>query len=162
MIFSRLKAIRTNVGRGSRIVAGAAIVGEAREAITVDRSEDVLDGVLVVRIGSTEPGIIPRRAAQAPRHPQKIGVGLAGIVLGVGSGVVDRSLLVRRAADVASPFVVDAGDSEGTGEVDPSNVLNGGVQVFGRAICIDVGEQIRRLDGIVSGPTFSEVVRSRD
>ena len=95
--------------------------------MAADRLEDGLDGVLVICIGCTEPGIIPTRAAQARRHTQKVRVGLAGIVLGVGSGIVDRSLLVRHAADIASPFVVDAGDSEGTGEVDLSNVLNGGI-----------------------------------
>ena len=130
--------------------------------MAADRLEDGLDGVLVICIGCTEPGIIPPRAAHALRHTQKVRVRLAGIVLGIGSGVVNRSLPVRHAAVVVSPFVVDAGDSEGTGEVDLSNGLNCGVQVFGRAICIDVGEQVRRLDGIVSSPTFSEVVRGGD
>ena len=58
---SQLKTICTNVGRGGRIVAGA-VVGEARELMTVDRLEDGLDLVLVISIRSTEPGVIPPRA----------------------------------------------------------------------------------------------------
>ena len=70
-ITSRLKTTRTNVGRGSRISAGA-VVGEARELMAADRLEDGLDGVLVICIGCTKPGIIPPRAAHALRHTQKV------------------------------------------------------------------------------------------
>jgi hypothetical protein len=45
---------------------------------------------------------------------------------------------------------VDAGDGEVSRELNCSNVLNVGVQVLGGAVSIDVGEQVRRPDGVVS------------
>jgi hypothetical protein len=62
----------------------------------------------------------------------------------------------------AGPLVVGMGDSGVTGEVDISSILNSGVGVTGGAISIDINEEVRRFDGVVSSTRLSEVVRSRD
>ena len=72
------------------------------------------------------------------------------------------SLLGRRAAHVGDPFIVDAGYGEVTRELDLGEILNSGIQVLGGAIGVYVGEQVRRLDGVVSSARLSEVVGSRD
>jgi len=53
---------------------------------------------------------------------------------------------------------VDARDSEVVRELDLNDVLNGGLEVVEDAVTIDVGEQVRRLDEVPSGPGFGEVV----
>lgn len=58
----------------------------------------------------------------------------------------------------ASPLVVDAGDGGNTGELDLGNGTHGGVEVFGGAIVIDIGEEVRSLDGVLSSARFGEVV----
>jgi len=57
---------------------------------------------------------------------------------------------------------VDAGDIEVTREFDLNNVLNSGIEVLGGATSIDVGEEIRWLDGVVSSTRPGEVVRGGD
>ena len=57
---------------------------------------------------------------------------------------------------------MDAGDSEVTKELDLSNILNSGIEVLGGATSIDVGEEVRWLDGIVSSARSGEVVRGGD
>ena len=51
-----------------------------------------------------------------------------------------------------------AGDGEVSGESDLSNILNGGVEVLGGTISINVGEEIRWFDRIVSSARASEVI----
>jgi len=53
---------------------------------------------------------------------------------------------------------VGAGDGEVTRELDLSNILNSCVEVLGGATSIDVGEEVRRLDGVVSSTRPGEVV----
>ena len=55
-----------------------------------------------------------------------------------------------------------AGDSEVTGELDLCNILNSGVEVLGGATGVDVGEEVRWLDGVVSSTRPGEVVRGGD
>jgi len=57
---------------------------------------------------------------------------------------------------------VDAGDSKVTRELNLSNILDSGVEVLGGAINIDVGEEVRWLDGVVSSTRLSEVIRGGD
>ena len=57
---------------------------------------------------------------------------------------------------------MNAGDGEVTGELDLSNILNSGIEVLGGATSIDVGEEVRWLDGIVSSARSGEVVRGGD
>jgi len=65
--------------------------------------------------------------------------------------------LFWRAAPYLPP-IEDTGDNKVTREPNLSNILNGGVEVFGGAIDIDIGEKVRWLDGVVSGTRYSEVV----
>ena len=84
------------------------------------------------------------------------------MVLGVTSRSLSEHLLNIQAACEVFPLVMDAGDSEVSRELNPSNILNSGVEIPGGAIGIDVGEQARWLDGVDSSPGSSKVVRSRD
>ena len=71
--------------------------------------------------------------------------------LGGRSGSSKPCLPGRRAADETNPLLVNAGYGKGTGEVNLSSILNGGIDVLEGAIGIDVGEQVRRLNGVLSG-----------
>jgi hypothetical protein len=57
---------------------------------------------------------------------------------------------------------VDAGDSEVTRELNLRRILDSGPEVLGGAVSIDIGEEVRWLDGVVSSARSSEVVRGRD
>jgi len=57
---------------------------------------------------------------------------------------------------------VGAGDREVTRELDLSGTLDSGVEVLGDAVSTDVGEEVRRFDGIFPGTRLSEVVCSKD
>ena len=46
---------------------------------------------------------------------------------------------------------MDTGDGEVTSELDLGNVPNSGVEVLGGAIVVDVGEEVRWLDGVLPG-----------
>ena len=155
---STVENVRTHVGEGIRLGAGA-IVGEAREPLAVDQPEVVLDD-LPARLGEgTEPGLVSVRAGPESLN---VRVGLSGVILGVLSGGFDDLLLGPRAGRVADPLVVGPGDGEVAGEPDLGNILNSGANILGGAISVDVGEQVRRLDGVVSSARSSKVVRSRD
>ena len=118
-----------------------------------------LDGALARGCIGTEPGSVSGRAA---RDARKVRVGIVGICLGVGYGGVELRLLGGRAADEAGPLIVDTGDSEITREFNLGSVFNGGEQTLEGAIGIDVDEEVRWLDGIVSSASSGEVVRTRD
>ena len=105
----------------------------------------------------TEPSGVSRPAG---RDTCKVRVAVSGIGLGVRSGSFDQRLPGRSAADEANPLVVDGGEGKATREVNLSSVLNGGVDILDGAIGIDVGEQVRWLDGVLSRARQSEVVRS--
>ena len=158
MTISRLKDIRTDEGVDARSGAGA-VVGEARKLAAVDQLEAVLDGPLARSGVGAEPGNISDRA---PRDIPNVPEGVFGIDLGVGSGIVELRFPGRRTTDECGPLGVDAGDSEVSRELDLSGIFNSGEEVLGGAIRIDIGEEVRWLDGVVSSPSSSEVVGSRD
>jgi len=123
--------------------------------------EGFLDDDLLKKGVSTEPGNVSARGVLIV-DAIKVSVGVTDKDLGFHSGDKDIKLLSRRAVFGGSPLVVDAGDSKVTREGNLSNTLNSGVEVFGGAINIDVGEEARWLDGVVSGTRSSEVVRGGD
>jgi len=155
---SRLKDIRTDIGVGARSGAGA-VVGEAREWVASDQPVVVPDGVLASSGVGTEPGLVSARAA---RDIKKIRVGPAGVGLSVSGGGVELRLSDRCAADEASSLFVGARDGKGTGEFEFSDIHNSGVEVLGGAITIDIGEQVRWLNGVLSRSGFGEVVCGGD
>jgi len=55
-----------------------------------------------------------------------------------------------------------AGDGEGTRELDLNDILNFGIEVLGGPVTTDVGEQVRRFDGVVSRSGIGEVVSGGD
>jgi hypothetical protein len=158
---SRLGSIRTDVRADVRPSAGAG-VGDGRESIGSPRypRKTFLDNGLAIFGVGAEPGHVPVRTR---RDTSNVSVGVGGQGLGASSGEPDHPLVVPLpAADVGFPFAVDAGDSEVTREVDLSSILNSGVQVLRGPISIDVSEEVRWLDGVVSSARPSEVVRSGD
>ena len=150
--------MRTGVAVG---ISGSAsaVVGEGREVVAVDQPEVLLDAALPTIVIGTEPVDESFRAA---RDTLNVRVGLAGVILGITSGSFDENLLDIREARVVFPLVVGAGDSEVARELNASNILNSGVEVPGGTVRIDVGKQVRRLDGVGSRTGSSKVVRSRD
>ena len=119
----------------------------------------VLDDVFAMLGVGTEPSSISGRAA---RDTSEVRVGAGGVCLGISSGGDELCLLAGRTAVVGSPLVVDTGDSEGTKQLDLNNILNGGVEAPWGTISTDVGEDVRRLDGVVSSARSGEVVCSGD
>jgi len=155
---SRLEYIRTDVGVGISLSAGA-IVGEARVLTAIHQLVMSLDSVLLSIAVGTEPASVSGRGAL---HARNITVGVEGIHLSPSGCVVELRLLGRRAAVEAGPLVEAAGNGEGARELNLSNTLNSGVEVLGGAISVDIGEKGRWPDGIVSSSRSSEVVRSGD
>ena len=150
--------MRTGVSEGIGSRAGA-VVGEAREVAAVDQPEVLLDGALARVSVGTEPGVVSERV---PRDALNVIVRVAGVFLGVTSRGHGEHPLGIRAACEGFPLVVDAGDGEVARELNPSNILNSGAEVLGGTVGIDVGEQVRWLDGVGSSARSSKVVRSRD
>ena len=118
-----------------------------------------LDGALVRRGVGTEPDSVSGRVT---RDTQKVRVGIISIVLSVGGGGIELRLLGCRAANEEGPLFVGTGDSEVTRKFNLGNIPNGGEQVLGGATSIDVGEEVRWLDGVVSSASSSEVVCTGD
>lgn len=136
-------------------IAQVAVVGEVRESIAVDRPEPVLDGALA-RIGvGTEPELVSGRDL---RQRRDVIIGVVRMFLGSGSGGGNHPLVVRRAALVVTSLVVNTGDGKIARKLDLSNILNSCVEVFEGSVSVEVGEQVRRFDGIVSSAGSSEVV----
>ena len=117
----------------------------------------LLDAALATLVIFTEPGGVSGGSA---RDTFNISIGVAGIGLGVLGGGFELRLLNGRAAVVGSPLVVDAGGREVTREPDLSGIYNSGVEVLGVTISIDVGEEVRWLDRVLSGARLGEVIRS--
>ena len=151
-----MKDTRTDESKNTRRRA-AAVVSEVREIAAADQPEVLPDDILARIKEGTEPSGVARPAG---RDTRKVRVAVIGISLGVRRGTYDQRLPGRSAVDVANPLVVDTGDGEATGEVNLSSVLNGGIDILDGAINIDVGEQVRWLDGVLSRSRQSEVVRS--
>ena len=55
--------------------------------------------------------------------------------------------------------MIDAGDSEATKEFNLNDILDNRIKGLGDAVRIDIGEEIRWLDGVVSSTRSGEVVR---
>ena len=123
MKISQLNDIQTDVGEGVTISA-AAIVGKAREIMTADQLEVILDGTYARSVVDTEPEDVPVRAARATRNGV---VGIGSEVLGAGGGGVELRLHGRRTAVEGGPLAVNARDGEDARELDRGNVFNGGV-----------------------------------
>jgi hypothetical protein len=158
MTIPQLKDIRTDGGEPIRSSA-AAVVGEGGEIMTDHQFEVTPDGIQARRVVGAEPTCVPVRAT---RDARSVGVGVESEGLGTSSGSVELRLRGRRTAVKGGPLAIDTGDGEVTGELDHSNILNGGIQVLGGAVNIDVGEEARWHDGVVSSARSSEVVRSGD
>jgi len=151
--------MRTDEGRAIRSGAGT-VVSEARESVAVDHPEAVFDSAPANSAVGAEPGPVPARVA---RHTLNLRVGFAGVGLGTINGVFKEHLFEPSAVHEGHiPFVMDAGDSEVARELNPCNILNSGAEVLWGAASIDVSEQVRWLDGVVSSAGSGEVVRSRD
>jgi len=144
-----------DVGVSCRLSA-SAVVGEVRELAAADQLKVALDRVLARSDVGTEPGIVSGRAVH---EILDVSVSGGGIGLGAGGSGVDLRLSGRRAVDEEGPLVVNAGGGEVTRESKLSSILNSSKQVLGGAISIDIGEEVRWFDGIVSSAGFSEVVR---
>ena len=127
--------------------------------MAADQLVVVPDGVLTSSGVGTEPGVVSVRAA---RHTIKVRVSPGGVGLSVTGSGGELCLPDRRAADVTGSLFMGAGDGEGTGELEFSDILNSGVEVIGLAIATDIGEQVRWLDGVVSRSGFGEVVSGGD
>jgi len=133
----------------------SAVVGETRVLVTIDQLVVALDGALARRVVGTEPGGVSRRAT---RDACKIRVGVGGIGLGAASGGVDLRLHGRRAAIEGSPLAVDASDSEAARQPNTSRILDIREKVLGSAIGINIGEEVRRFDGVIPGTSSCEVI----
>ena len=127
--------------------------------MAVDLPEVVFDIGPAKNTVGAEPGLVSVRVA---RHILNVRVGFAGVGLSTFDSVVEEHLFEPFAVREGSPLIVDAGDSEVARELDTRNILNSGAEVLGDAVGIDVSEQVRRLDGVVSSARSSKVVRSRD
>ena len=133
-----------------------AVISEAREFVAADPPKVVLDSALARRVVDTEPESVSGCAA---RDPLEVRVSFIDIFLGYGSGGGKRQPIARSAAGVGIPLVVGAGDCETTGELDFSNILNSRVEVLECATNINVGEEVRRFDGVISSTRSSEIIR---
>ena len=152
------KHIRTDVGVGVRF-STSAVVGEVRVLVVADWLAMTLDDALVGRRVGTEPGSVSRRAT---REALKVRISVASTGLGAGGGGIELRLSGRRAANERGPLVMDTSDSKVVREPNLSNILNSGEEILGGPISIDIDEEARWLNGVVSSASSSEVVRSRD
>ena len=154
----RLKDIRTDVSSpGWTFGMGAVtVVYEVCEPVLADPPKLVLDNPLAIVREVTEPGL--ESWLGFPDIPD-VRVGLVGVFLGFSGGGDEHQQVTIRAARVRSPLAVDAGDGEISREFDLSNIPNSRVQAFGGSISIDVGEEARRFDGVISSTRLGEVVR---
>lgn len=82
---------------------------------------------------------------------------------GITSSPKHRPFPLLAAKEATLPLVMDVrGDSEITREPELGDTFNGGAQVLGGPITVDVGEEIRRFDGVIADPRIREFVRGRD
>jgi len=134
---SRLEYIRTDVGVGISLSAGA-VVGEGRVLTAAHQLVVVLNSAHASRVVGTEPASVPGRTARDARNVRE---GARGITLGTRSRGVELRLLGGRAAVEAGPLVEGTGNSEGAGEVHRNNIPNSGVEVLDGAVGVDVGKE---------------------
>lgn len=92
----------------------------------------------------------------------KVGESLREMSRGSHNSGIEYSLLMVRAADEGALRMDVSRDSKISKELDLGNAHNGGIQVLGCAISIDVSEEVPWFDGVVSGAGSSEVVCSRN
>ena len=156
---SRSGDIHTDVCRLIRTPVNAiAVVDVVRESTIVHPAKLLLDDPPAIMAVDTEPKTVSRRAVP---DTLEVGVGVIGIVLGCLCGGCKHVHIVRCAARIASSraLVADAEESEIAGELDPSNIPNSRVDVLGSSVDINVSEEVRRFDVIVSSTRSGEVVR---
>ena len=155
---SRLKATRTDVANDVRLVT-VADVSEGRHWSSSDQPEVSLDDSRTNFFEGAQPLAGSGRAALG--IPQVIKGAHNKDICAFGAGD-ERIHLFRRAAEERSPLVKGRrGDSKITGEFDPSDIPNSRVERLEGPITIDVGEAIRRFDGVASTTGASEIIRSR-
>ena len=128
-----------------RAVLGVASEFQAHEirpsvVYVPDSRGDVLPDLGVV---ATEPQVVPCRNMLSI-HPLKFNVGIFDQVFGLLNGCSKCVLPTGSTiGDLNLPLVVDmSGDTEVAGKLDYGNILNGGVQIVGRPISIDIGEPV--------------------
>ena len=153
-----LKCIRTDEGEEISISAGA-VEGEARVLMVGHLLVVVLNSVLPGRVVCTKPASIAGRPARDARNVRE---GIGGKVLGIGSSGVELRLLGGRTTVEAGPLGEGAGNCEGAGQLHLSDIPNSSVEVLDGTVGIDVGEEGRWPDRIISSSGLSEVVRSGD
>jgi len=122
--------------------------------------EDVEDAELVARIAWTKPASPPERGILYV-HQTKENHRSQDKCLRFNNGRIDRLLPHLRTAPECPP-IEGTGDNRVTSEPNLGNILNGGVEVFEGATIIEVSEEARWLDGVVSGTRYSEVVCGGD
>jgi len=128
-----------------------AVIVEGWETNLSHQPEDVADAIPFAAIEWTEPGSPPGRGIVKVHSSEEID-GVLDTSLCRHIGANDRELLVKPAVPhLTSPPIEDTGDSKVTREPNLCNILNGGVEDFEGAIRIDVSEEARWLDGVVSG-----------
>lgn len=154
--------MRTGVGYYTGLVVlAAAVVGEVQKGKLIpDFLEETQNDRLAGGIEWAEPGL---ESVRAFRESLDVIVGRIDDILGCISGSKNIIPLARIAECECSPLVMDMpGDGELTKELDLSDTVDSGIQVLEGAISIDVSEEIRRCDGVVSGAGLSEVVCDGD
>ena len=146
-----------------RPFAATAVVGVRQEiGILPDILEGFQDDIPVVVTIEAEPFFVPLRLKRNMAH---VSVSIGNHRLGACTGHNKLLLFYGRAVDVVvAPLVVDApGAGEIARELDLCDTLNGGIQVLGSAVSVDVGKLVRRFDGVVvPGAGSSRVVYGRD
>lgn len=116
-----------------------AVVGRSRESIAPGHPlEDIQGGHLAAGVVATEPCRISGRVVS---EKSQVIEGSSGETLGYLDGVHNHIVLIVVAAMKEGPLSVDLpGDRDWgiTGKLDLGSVFNGGVQVLGGAISVDV------------------------
>ena len=137
-----------------------ADVDEVQDRRGTDPQEVVLDDCREITKRAEPTTVSIRGALETP----DIIIGLISIGFGTVGGLDDIRYIICRAVPKleAVPLVVaPPGDSEVARELNLDDTHNSRVEVLECATSIDVGEQIRRFDGVVSSTRASEIVRSR-
>ena len=151
--------MRTDFGKVVNCRAFATVVGELVEWIVLDLRKAIQNGLVTSRVIGTEPGLVSGRTS---RDTLKVSGGRSGIFLGLLIRSMNLDLLFDRTPSVGSPLLVDMPEGGNiTRKLGLGNSLNRGVYVLRGAIGVDVSEEVRWFDGVVSDTGSNEVVRDR-
>ena len=149
MTISPLREILTEVDEGCNATTTRAVFSEAAVVHVRKYSrlghllEPIPDGPPVVDVEATKPYHVSARKIR--ERPYKLDVleGLCDLLLGLHNGGYKLISLPGLAAWESSPLIVDGPeDTEIARELDLSSIPNGGVQVLGRPVSIDIGEEV--------------------